>query len=178
MNKIYIVEGKRDKETLKRINPELFVLTTNGYNFDDKFINQLIELEKTNQIVLILDPDFPGQKIRDKISASLSNPIHIYIPKKDAVDIKKHKVGLEHVDLDKLEEIIKNEISYTKVTNKELFAADFIKLNLTGSNNSQERRNIVTNHFHLPKSNAKRLLEYLNKLAITKEQLKEVLNES
>ena len=177
MNKIYVVEGKRDKEALLLLDKTLMVITTNGYNFDDKFIESLVELERDNEIVLILDPDFPGQKIRDRLTSKLSNPKHIYIPKNIAIDSEKNKVGLEHVSLEKLKELLKNEISFTNYK-PTLTTHDFIELGLTGKENSQELRNIVTTDFHLPRSNSKRLLEYLNKLGITRKQINEVLNES
>lgn len=52
------------------------------------------------------------------------------------------------------------------------------KLGLTGRSNSQILRNKVTDYYHLPKSNAKRLLNYLNGLGITKEEIQEVLDAS
>ena len=64
MKKIYVVEGIRDEEILKKLNPNIMTIKTNGFSFDDELINKLIELEKNYQIILILDPDYPGEKIR------------------------------------------------------------------------------------------------------------------
>ena len=60
MNKIYVVEGIHDEQLLKRIDPNMIVITTNGLAYDEQLINKLIKLEENNEIILILDPDFPN----------------------------------------------------------------------------------------------------------------------
>ncbi|MGI6782412.1 MAG: ribonuclease M5 [Acholeplasmataceae bacterium] len=178
MKKIYVVEGIRDEEILKRIDPNIITIRTNGFSFDEELVNKLTELEKDYQIILILDPDFPGKKIRDKISEKLLNPYHIYLPKDKAISKDKQKVGLEHVDLDILKELLDKEICFDKYPKGTLKSSDFIKLNLTGHKNAQKNRLKISEYFHLPKCNAKRLLVYLNQLGINYEKIKGVLNES
>lgn len=178
MNKIYIVEGIHDEELLKRINPNIMVITTNGLAYSDELIEKIVNLEKNNEIVLILDPDYPGNKIRDEISSRLKNPKHIFIPKHLAISKEKNKVGLEHVDILELKHILENELTFNNKISKEINLHILQQLGLTGSNNSSKLRDKIITHYHLPKCNAKRLVKYLNGLNITKEELKEVLDES
>lgn len=178
MKKIYVVEGIRDEETLRKIDPNIITIKTNGFSFDDELINKLIELEKEYKIVLILDPDYPGRKIRDTIADKLKNPHHIYLPKDKAVSKSKQKVGLEHVDVNILKEILEKEIIFNKNEIGSLKLSDFIELKLTGNIDSQKNRLKITEYFHLPICNSKRLIKYLNQLGISYEKLKEVLNES
>lgn len=90
--KIYVVEGIRDEEILKKLNPNIMTIKTNGFSFDDELINKLIELEKNYQIILILDPDYPGEKIRRELSEKLSNPVNIYIPRDKAISKNNKKL--------------------------------------------------------------------------------------
>ena len=178
MNKIYVVEGIHDEQLLKRIDSNIIVITTNGLAYDDKLIDKLIKLEQNNEIILILDPDFPGTKIRDAISSKLKNPKHIFIPKHLAISTEKQKVGLEHVEIKDLKKLLNYEITIKKEKNSNITTYIMQKLGLTGRSNSQILRNKVTDYYHLPKSNAKRLLNYLNGLGITKEEIQEVLDAS
>jgi len=178
MRKIYVVEGIRDEEILKKIDPNIFTIKTNGFSFDNELIEKLIELEKEYEIVLILDPDYPGEKIRRELTAKLKNPINIFIPQDKAISKNQKKVGLEHVSLDDLAKILEKEIIFDKNIKGNLNTSDFITLGLTGNIDSEKKRLIVTNHYHLPKSNAKRLLNYLNNMNISYKEVEEVLNES
>ena len=178
MRKIYVVEGIRDEEILKKIDPNIFTIKTNGLSFDNELIEKLIELEKEYEIVLILDPDYPGEKIRRELTAKLKNPINIFIPQDKAISKNQKKVGLEHVSLDDLAKILEKEIIFDKKIKGNLNTSDFITLGLTGNVDSEKKRLIVTNHYYLPKSNAKRLLNYLNNMNISYKELEEVLNES
>ena len=178
MKKIYVVEGIRDEEILKKLNPNIMTIKTNGFSFDDELINKLIELEKNYQIILILDPDYPGEKIRRELSEKLSNPVNIYIPRDKATSKNNKKIGLEHVSLEDLEKILKNEITFEKNLQGDLKSSDLLELGLTGSGNSEAKREKLSNYYNLPKCNAKRLLNYLNKMNISKKEIEEVLNGS
>ena len=178
MNKIYVVEGIHDEQLLKRVDPNIIVITTNGLAYDDELIKKLIKLEENNEIILILDPDFPGTKIRDAISSKLKKPKHIFIPKHLAISKEKQKVGLEHVDINELKKLLNYEITIKKGNNTNITTYIMQELGLTGRKNSQLLRNKVTDYYHLPKSNGKRLLNYLNGLGIAKEEIEEVLDAS
>lgn len=176
-SKIYVVEGIRDEELLKKLDPNILTIRTNGFSYNVELINQLVELEKTYEIIIVTDPDFPGRKIRDSISQKLSNPIHVFIPKELAISISKKKVGLEHVNILDLSSILNHEIILNDNQKTKLKASDLNELKLTGDINSANLREIVTKHLHLPISNAKRLLEYINKMGITYYELEEIINE-
>ena len=177
MNKIYVVEGKRDEEILRLIDPNLIIFTTNGFSLSNNVVENLKQLEDNHEIVLLLDPDYPGEKIRRILTENLKSPRQIYIPKEWAISEKKNKVGLEHVDLEKIREILENEI-ILKPQRGEFTTITMHELGLTGQENSLHLRNLVSNHFHLPKCNAKKMIRLLNGLGITIKELKEVLNES
>ncbi|MGI6787362.1 MAG: ribonuclease M5 [Acholeplasmataceae bacterium] len=178
MKKIYVVEGIRDEEILKKLNPNIITIKTNGFSFDDKLIKQLQNLEKDYQIILILDPDYPGGKIRRELSEKLKNPVHIYIPREKAISKDNKKIGLEHVDVNELKIILNHKVIFNNDKLGSLTTTDLVNLGLTGSQDSQERRLKISNHYYLPKSNAKRLLNYLNQMNISYEEIERILNES
>ena len=64
---ILIVEGKHDYERIKRLFPNLLIITTNGSETSENTINLIKEYAKNNEIIIFTDPDYPGERIRKKI---------------------------------------------------------------------------------------------------------------
>lgn len=179
MNKIFVVEGKKDEELLKKIDPNLIVITTGGLGYGEELLEKLQNLERTHEIVLILDPDYPGSKIRRAIEERLVSPKHIFIPKEMATSKKRGRVGLEYVNVDDLRIILENEVNFNKEASYNNITISIMsELGLTGKVDSSSKRELVANHYNLPISNTKRLMNYLNRLNVKVEELEEVLDES
>ena len=173
---LYIVEGQHDIINLKKINKDFFVIATNGLGYDEKFISNLIELEKQFQIILLLDPDGPGETIRRDLAKKLSNPIHIFPPKEISISKNRQKVGVEHINIFSLEKLLHNKIMPTN--NQKLSTYDLYQLGLTGNKDSSKLRKIITDKYYIGICNGKRLLERLNWLKISKDELYEVIKDA
>ena len=81
-NEVLVVEGKNDKARILAIFPHLNVVTTNGSEISDETLNMLEELSQNHKIILFLDPDYPGERIRNKILNRIPNCDNIFIEKK------------------------------------------------------------------------------------------------
>ena len=88
---IIVVEGKSDVAFLSSFIDAEFV-TTNGSEISHETISYLKERSKNTKIIVLTDPDYPGLKIRNKITENIENVNHAYIDKEKA--IKHHKVGV------------------------------------------------------------------------------------
>lgn len=176
--KVFVVEGKSDLEKLREIDPNLIVITTSGLGFDKSLILKLKKLEENFDIVLLLDPDHPGQVIRETISNELKNPIHIFVPKAKSISKNKKEVGVEHIGTPDLRAILEKEIKFNKKGIGTLTLYDLHNLGLANEKNSKQLRTKVTNYLGLPEANSKQLLKYLNNLNINIDKIKEILDES
>ena len=173
---LYIVEGQHDIINLKKINKDFFVIATNGLGYDEKFVSNLIELEKQFQIVLLLDPDGPGETIRRDLAKRLRQPIHIFVPKDVSFSKNNRKIGVEHINLANLEKLLEKKVIPND--NKQLNLYDLYQLGLTGTVNSSKSREIISNKYYIGICNSQRMLERLNWLGISKEELSEVLEDA
>lgn len=170
---IVIVEGKHDYEKLKSIFPSLYILMSNGTEVSDSFLNQVKTLSKTNEIVLCLDPDYPGEKIRRKIMEVVPNAMHVYANKKDAISKNKRKVGIEHMSKKDIITLFENiQITDRKniISNISLF-----ELGLIGSKNSKVLRQKLCEKLNLGYVNGKQLATRLSMHNISMEKIKENL---
>jgi len=173
IKKIVIVEGKNDYTRIKHIYPNLPILTTNGSEVSDEFLDLVKKLSLENEIVLLLDPDYSGEYIRKKIQQVCPNASHAFVQKKDAISKNKKKVGIEHVELDILAEVLANVVSsnyHLNVTIEDLF-----ELGLVGKKDSKIKREKLCSKLKIGYVNGKQLVNRLNLFNITLEEVKDKL---
>jgi ribonuclease M5 len=175
-NEIIVVEGKNDKARILAVFPNLNVITTNGSEISNETLEMIKELSKTNKIVLFLDPDYPGEKIRSKILSVVPSCDNVFIEKSKAIDVRKHKVGVEHASDEDIKKALQNRISFFE-KNDLLTTKDLFELGLIGSELSAVKRSYLSTKLHIGKPNAKTLLNRLNILGLDKKRVGEILNE-
>lgn len=172
LNCVFVVEGKNDYEKLLKCGVPYAVITK-GYNVSRETIKHLQTLEKNHTIILLTDPDGPGKKIADRISATLVSPQIISVQK--SVATSKKEVGIERVPLKTLQEIIapytQNEfISYSNVTHLDLLA-----LNLSGPQSKDRKKKLIA-HFSLLTGPLKTIHKQILLMNIKLDELKECLD--
>ena len=175
-NEVLVVEGKNDKAHILAIFPNLEVVTTNGSEISNETLDMLEELSKNNKIILFLDPDYPGERIRNKILERIPTCENVFIEKKKAIDYVKRKVGVEHASVEDIKEALENRISYRNDSGN-LSTADLYSLGLLGSSDSTLKRVYLAQKLHIGSPNGKTLLKRLNFLKMTYERVREILNE-
>ena len=175
-NEVLVVEGKNDKARILAIFPDLQVITTNGSEISEETLDMIEELSKSNKIILFLDPDFPGERIRRKILKRVPNCENVYINKQKAIDERKHKVGVEHASIDDIKEALTNRISFSDKVNN-LTMSDLYSLGLLGQADSSLKRSFLSEKLHIGSPNGKTLLNRLNFLQMTYDKVEEIINE-
>ena len=173
---IVVVEGEHDKALLKSIYPNLNVMITNGSEVSQEFINTIKELSLDHDIILFLDPDYPGERIRSLIENNVPNVKHAFIKKEKAKDDRKHKVGVEHASKEDIIASLDNLLT-PSVNKGSLTISDLYELGFIGSDDSSKLRNALEDKYPIGHTNGKSLLKRLNYLGIKKEELEVLVNE-
>lgn len=171
--KIIIVEGKNDELRIKQILPDARVLKTNGSAVDTKFLDMVKELAKHSEIILFLDPDYNGEKIRKKIASICPSASHIFINKEDAISKNKKKIGVEHISLVRLKGVLEDVKSYNY--NQNITIMDLYDLGLAGSMLSKIKRKKLCDDLNIGYVNAKGLAERLNIFNYSLSDVKELI---
>lgn len=177
MEKIYVVEGAHDEAILKQLNQNIKTISVGGSQIKKDVLDFLINHQDRFDIVLLLDPDHAGERIRNILSLKFKHVSHIFINRSEAISKNKKKVGIEHTRLKDLEEALKFEIK-EQSSESELSMSLFKELHLTGNKESQTLRKQLSEHYHIGHVNAKTLLKRLQWLGVTTNELLEVLNAS
>ena len=173
IKEVLVVEGKNDTKKLK----SFFVvdtIETGGSHLGKKTIELIRRVNEKRGVILLLDPDSPGENVRKRINEAIPGLKNAFLLKKDARTTKK--VGVEHADKEVLENALSQLVTYGQ--NKEtLTYEDFLKLSLNGSQDAQKRRNIISAHFAIGECNAKTMFKRLNYLGLDYQTLLNVLEE-
>ena len=166
-----VVEGKNDTKRLKSFF-DVETIETNGMALNKETIDFIKNANEKRGVILFLDPDAPGEKIRKKLNDAIPGLKNAFVMKEDART--KKKVGIEHASKEVLEEALNNLITYGDYKDT-LSDEEFFELGLKGMEDSSEKREKVSAFFHLGKCNAKTMLKRLNMLGITKKDIEELL---
>ncbi|HHU55860.1 MAG TPA: ribonuclease M5 [Acholeplasmataceae bacterium] len=169
---VVIVEGKNDYNKLKSVFPNLNILITNGSDVRPEFLELVKKLSQNHDIVLCLDPDYSGERIRKTIVDKVPNALHIYANRNKAISKNGKKIGIEHMS----KENIISLFSDIKIVNNlgSLTLNDLYDLGLVGEDDSAIKRKELGNRLGIGYGNAKQFLKKLNMFNISKEDIKKV----
>lgn len=169
IKELIVVEGNHDKAKLEKLF-DCKVVTTHGLALDKETIEYIRKANETCGVIVLTDPDFPGEKIRNQIIDAGINCQHIFVDKKKAIG--KRNVGIEYVSDDDLILAFNDVVNFD--SNKEsLDWNEYLDLNL----DSQIKRDKVSSFFKIGKCNNKTLFKRLNIIGVNKKQILEVIND-
>ena len=168
---LFVVEGIHDEMHLKKIYPKIQTISVGGSAIQKDRLNFLKQYQDTFDIVLLLDPDYPGNKIRRSLEQELNEVKHVFV-EIDKARYKK-KVGIEHMKKEDLDKALNH--LFTQSKKQSLTKSEFIDLGLQGSEMATQKRNKVAKKLHLGIVNAKTMYKRLNMIGITKKEIEDLL---
>ncbi|MBR2809652.1 MAG: ribonuclease M5 [Erysipelotrichaceae bacterium] len=172
IREVVIVEGKSDTINLSRYY-QVDTIETNGLGLDKKTIDFIKEVNNKRGVILLLDPDGPGEKIRSKINQAISGLKNAFVD--DKLSRKGNRVGVEYASKQALDQALSHIVTYKEVRTG-LSVNDLYHLDLAGKKDSSALRDKVARHYHLGHCNSKTLLKRLNMLEISYQELEELLS--
>lgn len=166
MHSVIVVEGAHDASKIKAIFKDVHIIITGGTAVSEITLNEIEKLSKTHEVILFLDPDYPGNQIRNKIKQRVPNVKEAFIEREKAK--KGKKVGVEHASFEDIKKALKvREIVHnTDITKEFLMDHGYI-----GTLNSKEKRLSLTKHFNIGYVNAKGLLPKLSLFGIKQSEV-------
>ncbi len=171
---VIVVEGTHDMIKVHEVYPEAVVVVTNGTEVSSETLQMIKEYSKDNEIVCLLDPDFPGEKIRQKIVEVVPNAKHVFIKKSLCISNNKKKVGVEHAKASDVKEALDSCLTIKEKKNPDIVMSDLYNLNLVGN---QSLRAFVSDRLTIGRPNVKTFLKRINMFDISIEELKKIVGE-
>lgn len=166
IKEVIVVEGICDEIAVKRgINAE--VIYVSGFGISNRTMNLIKNAQERCGVILLMDSDSAGERIRKKIANEVKGVKHAYIPKSKS--IKNGDIGVENARPEDIVLAIKNakcELSYKR---EEFTQKDLFNNKLVGNKDSLKRREIMGNILGIGTVNAKKFLSRLNSFNISRE---------
>ncbi|WP_036498795.1 ribonuclease M5 [[Mycoplasma] testudinis] len=164
-----VVEGKTDTEKLKKLF-HVNTIETNGSALDKNTINLIKKAAESTGVILFLDPDYQGRKIRNTIIRHLKSFKECFIKTSDMVTGSK-KIGIAEAN----DEAILNAFSkHVKKFDKRVESIswnEYLDLKL----NSKQIRAQLCDVLKIGYFNHKQLYKQLNMLQINLEEVQTIL---
>ncbi|MBS4749905.1 ribonuclease M5 [Granulicatella sp. zg-ZJ] len=176
MKEIIVVEGRDDTRRLTEVFGKIDTIETNGSAIDEE---TLLLIEKAHQlrgVIVLTDPDFPGEKIRKIITQRVPNVKHAFLHVQEALPKGKGSLGVEHASEMALKralhdvKVIVDDFSHDNITKSFL-----MRCSLIGSEQSAYLRQALSKQLGIGHVNGKQLEKRLNMFGISKEDVLNVL---
>lgn len=172
IKEVIVVEGKSDYTYLKSFL-DADIIITNGSEISKETLEYIKKANQTRGVIIFTDPDYPGTRIRNKISEYIGECKHAFVEKNKA--IKGKKVGIAETKKEDILQALENVITLKEEEKITITYNDLYELGLIGKNDSKQKREKVANHYHLGWCNAKSFYKRINMFKITKQEIKEVI---
>lgn len=174
INEVVVVEGYHDLAKLKEIDKTIDVIITNGSEIKEETLQELKTLNQSRGLILFLDPDYQGERIRRIINDYVGPTKHAFVKKSDAINKSKTKVGIEHasnqVIINSLKQFYQSSVNQNTISRSDLY-----QLGLLGKDDSKKKRKHVCESLGIGLSNGKTLLRKLNMFGINVKQIKDII---
>lgn len=162
-----VVEGKDDIANVKRA-VQAECIQTNGLGFPDGLEARLRFAKARNGIIVLTDPDYSGNKIRNKIEAMVGPCKHAHLSLEHAR--KNDDIGVENASAD----AIREALMHARALQTEVIAVftmqDMMKYHLVHHTDSKKNRIRLGELLGVGYGNAKQLLRRLNHYRISEQE--------
>ena len=96
IKQIVVVEGRDDTKRLKETFGRIDTIETRGSAIDEATLARIRQAQAKRGVIVLTDPDFPGEKIRKTISRAVPGVTHAFLPRAEGVPDHKGSLGIEH----------------------------------------------------------------------------------
>ncbi|MBU8881425.1 ribonuclease M5 [Bacillus sp. FJAT-29790] len=168
IKEIIVVEGKDDTTAIKRaLNAD--TIETNGSAINQETIDKIKLAQQTRGVIVLTDPDFPGQKIRNTIKEQVPGCKHAFIEKEYAIHKHGKGVGVEHASPEIIRMALRNAHMMHEVFSEQITQEDLITAGLIGGDGARERREKLGKLLKIGFANGKQLHKRLMMFQISRE---------
>ena len=174
---VIIVEGRDDTRRLKEIFPGIETFETGGSALNEAKLEQIKYLQGHRGVIVLTDPDYPGQKIRNTIIEVIPECKHAYLHQSDARPKSGKGLGVEHASEDAIRKALESAMTPKKNEQEHISQPFLIGLDLIGHKKSKQKREILANKLGIGYVNGKQLQNRLNMFGITEAEVLQAIGE-
>ncbi|MEI5909613.1 ribonuclease M5 [Bacillus spongiae] len=180
IKEIIVVEGRDDTVAIQRA-VDADTIETNGSAINAVTIEKIKHAQEKRGVIILTDPDYPGEKIRRRVEQEVKGCKHAFIKKQDAMAKSGKGIGVEHATPDVIRLALKDAYMMQEEVEELISQEDLMTAGLIAGPSAKERRTQLGQKLKIGYTNGKQLYNRLKVFQITKQEfvtaLQEVLEE-
>ncbi|QDI91572.1 ribonuclease M5 [Salicibibacter halophilus] len=171
-----VVEGRDDTVAVQRA-VQADTIETIGSSVPSHVIEKIKLAESRRGVIILTDPDYPGERIRRIVSEAVPACKHAFISKKEAKTADGKSIGIEHAQPQTIRralEKVRKPVMHAK-ENTELSIEEVRAAGLLAGPDARERRALVGDHLNIGYANGKQFLKRLHIFRISRQEFQEAV---
>ena len=173
IKEVIVVEGKDDLAAVKSAC-QAEVIITNGLGITVEKLEEIKAAQERCGVIILTDPDYPGDKIRGIIERAVPGCKHAYLPQGSSGN-RPGRIGVEYSTPIEINQALDRAHKSVRFTSDEYTYQDLFEKGLVGDNMSKQYRERVSYLLNLGHTNAKRFLGRLNAYGISREEFNKAI---
>ncbi|GIN93499.1 ribonuclease M5 [Siminovitchia terrae] len=174
IKEIIVVEGKDDTSAIQRAL-DADTIETNGSAISEETLEKIRLAHEKRGVIILTDPDFPGEKIRKTIIEHVPGCKHAFIDKKDARPKNGRGIGVEHASPEVIRLALKDAHLMVNTKTEDITREDLIDAGLIGGTEAASRRGRLGELLKIGYTNGKQLHKRLMMFQISRQEFAEAL---
>ncbi|NEU32533.1 ribonuclease M5 [bacterium LRH843] len=180
IKEVIVVEGKDDTVAIHRA-VSADTIETNGSAVNETVLSQIKLALERRGVIILTDPDYPGERIRRIISERVPGCKHAFLPKEEAISKNKDDLGVENASPEAIRMALRHARQEEENYPVMIEWQDLLDAGLIAGPTAKSRRERLGVLLHIGYANGKQLHKRLQTFRITVEEfssaLKRVLEE-
>jgi len=165
LKEVIVVEGKQDIVAVKKaVDAEC--IATGGYSLLTKTLEKIGLAYEKRGIIILTDPDSPGERIRRFLVKRFPKAQHAYVPRQAAT--ANGDIGIEQASAQSIQLALSKLHCTEFFPTNEFCYADLVTAGLTGCSDAASRRKRLGEILGIGYANGKTFLQRLNHYGVTR----------
>lgn len=176
IKEVIVVEGKKDTEKIQ-LAVVADTIETQGIALEPETMEMIKHAQKVKGVIVLTDPDYPGEMIRKKITAAVPGVKHAFITTDEGAPKTKGTLGIEHASIETIQKALAG-LYEVEEKNQDLIPRSFLReQGLMNGRNSKQLRILLGEKLRIGYTNSKQLQKRLNMFGISVQEIKEAMKE-
>jgi ribonuclease M5 len=170
VKEIIVVEGKSDTLAIHQAL-EADTIETNGSRVSRRTIEIIRNAQARRGVIVLTDPDYPGERIRKIVSREVPGCKHAFITRKQGRGGVHESLGIEHASPEAICEALSRVYTQFEAPEEQISLQQLRTYGLLGGPESRRLRQRLGDTLKIGYSNGKQLYKRLKMFQITPEEL-------
>ncbi|MEY8748988.1 ribonuclease M5 [Alkalicoccobacillus gibsonii] len=174
IKEVIVVEGRDDTTAIQRA-VDADTIETNGSAIGESVLARIALAKERRGVIILTDPDYPGERIRRIVSDRVPGCKHAFLPKHAAISKNGDDLGVENATPDAIRAALTTVQEITEEAPAHILWEDLHAAGLVAGAHAKQRRERLGEELSIGYANGKQLLKRLHMFQIKPEEFREAL---